>query len=130
MKYIQELMMSEKIKIDKLEYLYIKKSIYDIVCEISKIKIAHNDIDDNLKEDLESLKLTAQLSVKKLENNYKRFDLDNNVNKICGNCKYYEHYKPDALCNCHHPDNEQEYYCNHLMEVTVDFYCNKWELKK
>jgi len=71
--------MSEKIEIDKLEYLYIKKSIHDIVCEISQIKISHDNIDDNLKEDLESLSLTAQLSIKKLENNYKRWELDNNI---------------------------------------------------
>ena len=50
-------------------------------------------------------------------------------NRSCGNCKYNYYDKEDAILMCTNEDNNQEYLHNSKMQITLDFYCNKWENK-
>lgn len=56
-------------------------------------------------------------------------ELEELENRSCGNCKYNYYDREDAILMCTNEDNNQEYLHNSKMQITLDFYCNKWENK-
>ena len=85
-------------------------------------------------------KLKALDLLKTLRDDYIHGELDSDINEAikeleelqsrsCGNCKYNYYDKEDAILMCTNEDNNQEYLHNSKMQITLDFSCNKWEVK-
>ncbi|MCT7908754.1 hypothetical protein N5915_04210 [Arcobacter lacus] len=67
------------------------------------------------------------INPKKLDEAIK--ELEELQSRSCGNCKYNYYDKEDAILMCTNEDNNQEYLHNSKMQITLDFSCNKWEVK-
>lgn len=55
--------------------------------------------------------------------------LDLLENRSCKSCRYYYYDRVDYIALCENEDNNQEYLNDSKMQITSDFYCNKWETK-